>query len=144
MGKKPDGTEHSRKICLLESISVPHPISSRPTPSPSRLPPPLSQFTHFSNAKHASRRCNTVQNYHLPPFLRSFAPYPPVLPPSPYPLQWLKNSPFPKPASALSRLSYTPECSFKGPPRSSISAICFLTASQFPLLARTWMAFGWK
>ncbi|KIK02818.1 hypothetical protein K443DRAFT_656506 [Laccaria amethystina LaAM-08-1] len=32
------GTEHSPKICLLESISVPHLISSHPTPSPSHLP----------------------------------------------------------------------------------------------------------
>ncbi|EDR12650.1 uncharacterized protein LACBIDRAFT_311287 [Laccaria bicolor S238N-H82] len=67
----------TQSLCLLESISVPHPISSR---SPSHLLRPLSQFTDFSYAKHASRKRCTVQNYPpLPTLIQSSSP---VLPPS--------------------------------------------------------------
>ncbi|KIJ97379.1 hypothetical protein K443DRAFT_105781, partial [Laccaria amethystina LaAM-08-1] len=107
-------------LCLLESIPVPHPISSRPTPSASHLPPPLLQFTYFSCGKHASRRRSTVQNYPLPPSPRSSAPQRStfnlqLFPHHHLPQRWLKNSPLPKPTSVLSRLSYTSECSLQMP-----------------------------
>ncbi|KIJ94676.1 hypothetical protein K443DRAFT_641020 [Laccaria amethystina LaAM-08-1] len=55
-----------QNLFLLESMSLPHPPSSRPTSSASHLPPPLSHFIHLSYAKHARKRRNTVQN-HPPP-----------------------------------------------------------------------------
>ena len=63
----------TQDLCLLESTSVPHPITSPPTPSLSHLPPPLSHFTCFSYTKHVSGRRSTVQNY--PPSPRLFAPH---------------------------------------------------------------------
>ena len=64
MGKKP----LTQNLCLLQSISVLHSISSRPTPSSSHLLPPLSP---------------SRTSLH-PPSSHSFSPQrqPPVLPPS--------------------------------------------------------------
>ena len=83
----------------------------------------LSRSFSFSNAKHARRRQSTIQNYPSPPSpcsflvdLQFFHHHPPQ--------RWLKNSPFPNPTSALSRLSYTPEFSCRHQRRSGISMVC--------------------
>ena len=59
--------ELMQNLRLLESISVAHPISSRPIPSSSRLPARLSRITYFSYAKHARRRRSTTVSPHFRP-----------------------------------------------------------------------------
>ena len=135
MGKKPDlNRALTQNLCLLETIPVPYPISSRSTPSSSHLPLPLSQFTNFPYAKNVSRRRSTVYNYPPPPCPHSFAAQPPALPRSPSPQRWLKNPSFHNPILALSRLSYSPQSLYKGP-CSSISTVCVSRIDGlFPLL----------
>ena len=143
MGKKPDlNRALTQKLCLLESTPSTHPINTRPTPSLSYLPPPLSPLTYFSYAKHASRRRSTVQNY-PPPFPRLYAPQPPALPQS-SPQRWLKNSPFPNPTSTLSRISYTPQSSCRHPRQTARSLYCpsFHGIGTSIKLGLEWL--GWK
>ena len=138
MGKKPDqGRALTQNLCLLQSISVLHSISSRPTPSPSHLLPPLSP----------SR--TTLH----PPSPHSFSPQRQTS--SSSSLKHGSETPtLPNPTWALSRLSYIPESSCRRPQRSSISAVCVSqTDRQYHFLPvfswdcnidEPWMAFGWK
>ena len=138
MGKKPDRNRAlPQNLCLLDSMSVFHPISRRPTP-------PHTCLFHSPNlrtsyAKHASRRRRTT----LHPDFRAHSifnvqppppPQPPPLPPSPS--WWLKNSPFlTYLASRAPRNPHADPRRVLAFPRFCISQ----TDVQFPLLA----VFSW-
>ena len=156
--QRPKANLANAKSLSLESISVSHSISSRPTipltPASSTLP--IYVFLVRETCAQKAQYRSELPSTPIPSLICSSRPQPPALPPSPSPQRWLKNSFFPNPTSALPRLWYIPRFSCRGPPRSSISAVCVSrTDRQFPLLTffswdwnvnepRTRMAFDWK
>jgi hypothetical protein len=124
---------------LKDAICTTHPINSRPTPSPSHLPPTLLVEMFLFGLTQKARNEGEVlsrTNLHPHPGAHSLLNLQLFLHHHPLPRRWLKSSPFPNPILALLRLSYIPASSRRWPLRSSMSAVCVCqTDGQFPLSA---------
>ena len=127
MGKKPDRNRAlPQNLCLLDSMSVFHPISRRPTPPHTHLTPASSTLPIYVLLTQNMRAEDEGPSQHPPPrFPCSFNPQRSTSTPSStstsssITILMAQKFSFPD----LSRLSCTSESSCRPPPRSSISAV---------------------
>ena len=108
MSKKPDRNRAlTQNLCSPESISVPHSLSSRPTPffTPAPSTFPIYMFLLHETCEQKAKYHPELPSisalirsstFHLQLFFHHHSPH-----------RWLKRSPFPNPTSAQSRLSFS-------------------------------------